>query len=160
MKKKKTATDWQTTIERFLNSSLAVRASAGLSDRISVALHVDGEDFFIGRENGKNTVSRVEETPADVHFWAHAATLQQLLAQAEAPDAGVAEMGIAIFENIFTKDEKKKIRFRVDAGFLGLWSKGYFSVLKAGGPEVASYLARLGFSGIGAIKEVLKTIRK
>ncbi len=65
-------------------------------------------------------------------------------------------MGVAIFETIFTKDEEKKIKFRVDSGFLNLWSKGYFSVLKAGGPEVASYLAKFGFDSLSRVKEVLK----
>jgi hypothetical protein len=44
-------------------------------------------------------------------------------------------------------------------GFLGLWSKGYFSVLKAGGPEVASYLKRWGFDSLSRIKDVLRKIR-
>ena len=76
------------------------------------------------------------------------------------PETGIATLGVAIFEHIFTKDESRKIKFRVDMGFIGLWSKGYFSVLKAGGPEVASYLARFGFNGLNAIKEVLKTVRR
>ncbi len=147
--------DWQERLERFLSSPLAAKASQGMSDRISIALHVDGNDFFFGRKKGRNTLSRVEEEKPDVHFWVHLSTLRHLLALAEDPETGIATMGIAIFEHVFAKDESRKIKFRVDAGFLGLWSKGYFSVLKAGGPEVASYLARFGFSGLGAIKEVL-----
>lgn len=82
--------------------------------------------------------------------------MHHLLDLADQPDVGIASFGIAIFERIFAKEEAEKIRFRVDAGFLTLWSKGYFSVLKAGGPEVASYLARFGLNGLSAIKEVLK----
>ena len=152
--------DWERRLESFLSSPLAERASAGLSDRISVALHVEEEDFYFGRRNGKNTLSRVQGGAPDVHFWVRLGALRHLLGLAEDPEAGIATMGIAIFEHIFTPDETRKIRFRVDAGFLGLWSKGYFSVLKAGGPEVASYLARFGFSGLNAIKEALKTFRK
>jgi hypothetical protein len=167
-KKRKSATGGKTDdrpdpgaerLERFLSAPLAERASQGLSDRISIALHVDGEDFFFGRENGKNTLGRVETRKPDVHFWVHLSTLRHLLALAESPETGIATIGIAIFEHVFTKDESRKIKFRVDAGFLGLWGKGYFSVLKAGGPEVASYLARFGFHGLGAIKEVLKKVR-
>jgi hypothetical protein len=158
---RKTAEDWESRLERFLTSPLAKKASQGLSDRICIALHVDGErHFFFGREDGKNTLGRVEpEGKPDIHFWIGLSTLRHLLALAEDPRSGIATMGIAIFEHIFSKDEAKKIRFRVDSGFLTLWSKGYFSVLKAGGPEVASYLARFGFSGLGAIKEVLRKVR-
>jgi hypothetical protein len=161
--KKKRSTEksdeWPQRVETFLSSPLAERASHGLSDRISIALHVDGEDFFFRRTKGQNTLQRVESLKPDVHFWVPLSTLRQLLEMAEDPDTGVAAMGVSIFEHIFTKEESKKIRFRVDTGFLGLWSKGYFSVLKAGGPEVASYLARFGFNGLSAIKEVLKKIR-
>ena len=159
MKKKRkepAGDDWEKRLEVFLSSPLASRASQGLSDRICVALHVDGEDFFFRRKKGENTLSRVEEIKPDVHFWAPLGTLRHLLALAEMPNTGIATLGVAIFEHIFKKDEEKKIKFRVDTGFLGLWSKGYFSVLKAGGPEVASYLARFGFHGLSAIKEVLK----
>lgn len=139
---------------------MAARASQGLSDQICVALHVDGEDFFIRRKKGANTLSRVEHDKPDVHFWGHMSTLRHLLGLAELPETGIATLGVAIFEHIFTKDEERKIKFRVDSGFLALWGKGYFSVLKAGGPEVASYLARFGFNGLSAIKEVLKkTVR-
>jgi hypothetical protein len=143
-------------LEAFLNSPVALRASQGLSDRILVALHMEQEDFFFRRGSGENTLSRVVNGKADVHFWLREGTLRHLLSLAEMPDTGIATIGVAIFEHIFTKDEERRIKFRVDAGFLGLWAKGYFSVLKAGGPEVASYLARSGFNGLTAIKAVLK----
>lgn len=150
---------WETRFEEFLSSPLARKASQGLSDRICIALHVDGEDYFFQRKRGENTLGRVQNTKPDVHFWIPLSTLRHLLSVAELPDTGIATLGIAIFEHIFTKDEAKKIKFRVDTGFLSLWSKGYFSVLKAGGPEVASYLARFGFDSLSRVKEVLKHIR-
>lgn len=151
--------DWEKRLKRFVASALASRASQGLSERISVALHVEGASLYFRRKQGEITVSRVEVAKPDIHFWMPIGTLHYLLSLAELKDTGIATMGVAIFEHIFTKDDQKKIRFRVDTGFLGLWAKGYFSVLKAGGPEVASYLARFGFNGLSAIKEVLKNIR-
>ncbi len=144
---------------RFLASPLAQRASRGLSDRIGIALHLGGEDFFLQRKKGKNTLSRVAGTQADLHFWVPLSTLRHLLSLAELPDTGIGTMGIAIFESIFTTDAEKKIKFRVETGFLDLWAKGYFSVLKAGGPEVASYLARFGFDSLSRVKEVLRKLR-
>ncbi len=148
--------DWEERLKRFLASPLAVRASAGLSDRISIALHVDEEHFFFRRSKGVSTLSRVEEAKPDVHFWIPSNAMRHILSLAESPDTSIGVMGVTIFEHIFSRDDAKRIKFRVDTGFLGLWSKGYFSVLKAGGPEVASYLARFGFHGLNAIKEVLK----
>lgn len=151
--------EWEERFEKFLNSPLAAKASHGLSDRISVALHVDGETYFFRRKKGRNTLSRVEDAKPDVHFWVPLSTLRHLLAVAELPGTGIGTMGVAIFEQIFTGEEKVKVKFRVDTGFLGLWSKGYFSVLKAGGPEVASYLARFGFDSLSRVKDVLRKVR-
>ncbi|NUM88534.1 MAG: hypothetical protein HUU37_04945, partial [Bdellovibrionales bacterium] len=74
-------------------------------------------------------------------------------------EASIPSLGVFIFERIVVADEGRKIRFKVRAGVLSLWSKGYFSVLKAGGPEVASYLARMGFSSLGKIKSFIDQIR-
>ncbi|MCB0331723.1 MAG: hypothetical protein KDD70_18765 [Bdellovibrionales bacterium] len=146
-------------LNAFLSSPLASKASRGMSDRISIALHLENETFFFHKKKGINTLSRVEESRPDVHFWVPKNTARHLLALGELPGTGIGTIGVAIFERIFTADESIKIKFRVDAGFLSLWGKGYFSVLKAGGPEVASYLARFGFDSLSRVREVLKSIR-
>jgi hypothetical protein len=152
------ADDWQGRLERFLSSPLALKAGQGLSERACIALHVGDENFYFRRENGENTLSRAqpEGLSIDVHFWVPLSTLRHLLSLAELPETGIGTMGVAIFERMFLQDKDKKISFRVEAGFLSLWSKGYFSVLKAGGPEVASYLARFGFDSLSRVKELLK----
>jgi len=152
---------WEHRFENFLSSPLALNASKGLSDRICIALHVEGEPYFFQRKKGENTLSRVRgEFQPDVQFWVPLSTLRHLLDVADLPGTGIGTMGVSIFEYIFVSDEAKKIKFRVDSGFLSLWSKGYFSVLKAGGPEVASYLARFGFDSLSRVKEVLKKVRR
>lgn len=85
--------------------------------------------------------------------------MRHLLALSGLPGTGLGTMGVAVFEYLFHKEPEKKIKFRVDASFLSLWSKGYFSVLKAGGPEVASYLGRIGFHSLSKIKEALRHLR-
>jgi hypothetical protein len=85
--------------------------------------------------------------------------MRHLLALSEMPGTGMGTMGVAIFEYLLHKDPGKKIKFRVNASFLSLWSKGYFSVLKAGGPEVASYLGRIGFGSLSKIKDTLRHLR-
>jgi hypothetical protein len=159
-KRKSTTESWEERFEEFLSSPLARKASQGLSDRIGIALHVEGEQYFFQRKKGQNTLSRVDgSAKPDVHFWVPLNTLRHLLTVGELPGTGIGTMGIAIFEHIFTADEEKKIKFRVDSSFLHLWSKGYFSVLKAGGPEVASYLAKFGFDSLSRVKDLLKKMR-
>jgi hypothetical protein len=151
--------DWEERFERFLNSELAEFASRSLSERACIAIHVEGESYFFHRRKGTNVLVKTEPYVPDVHFWAPLSSMRHLMDLAEHPHTGVGTLGVAIFEYLFTKDGEKKIRFRVDTGFLGLWTKGYFSVLKAGGPEVASYLGRVGFGSMTRIKDVLRNIR-
>ena len=150
--------EWESRLERFLSSLLALRAGEGLSESACVALYVGEEAFFLGRKKGRNTLGRVRRETCDVRFWVPEDTMHHLLSLAEHPETGIASMGIAVFENILTSDHQRKIRFRLEVSPLGLWSKGYFSVLKAGGPEVASYLARFGLNGLSAVKEMLKRL--
>lgn len=147
-------------LKEFFQSDLAQKAAAGLSSRTCVALHIEGKDFYFTRLRGKNDLSERENTRPDVHFWMSKDVMRHLAEVANQEEATIPQMGIAIFEHLFTSQESKKIKFRVDASFLALWSKGYFSVLKAGGPEVASYLARWGFDSLSRIKDILRSMRK
>jgi hypothetical protein len=152
--------EFQERFERFfLSSELADLAGNALSERACIAIHLEGEDYYFCRRKGVNVLLRTEPCPPDVHFWSPLASMRHLLDLAEHPHTGIGTLGVAIFEYLFAQDEEKKIKFRVDTGFLGLWAKGYFSVLKAGGPEVASYLGRVGFGSVTRIKEALKNIR-
>lgn len=146
-------------LKAFFASELAEHAAVGMSNGACIELIVDGEKFYFLRAKGKNTLATQVKDGAEVTFWIPRATMHHILEAAALPGAGLATLGILIFDAILSKEEGRGIRFKVHASFLTLWAKGYFSVLKAGGPEVASYLARLGFGGISQIKEILKKIR-
>lgn len=150
---------WEDSLREFFSGELAEKAGSYLSDRAVIALHIDGRHFLYGRKKGKNTLTENEDTSADVQFWIPESTLRHLLSISALPGTGMGTLGVAVMEHIFHGDETRKIRFKVNMGFLGLWSKGYFSVLKAGGPEVASYLRRWGFDSLSRIKDVLRKIR-
>lgn len=159
-KKPASASGWQTNLTDFFSTPLAEKAGSFLSERAVIAIHVDGEAFVFRRKGGKNRIDTADGKPdADVHFWVPPSALRHLLAVAQLPGTGLGSMGVATLERLFASAPEEKIKFRVDTGFLGLWAKGYFSVLKAGGPEVASYVARKGFNSVARIKEVLKNIR-
>lgn len=150
---------WQDPLEEFFRSDLAEKAASSLGERASIALHVEGDTFHYQRKKGKNVLVKAKPAAPDVEFWIPASAMRHLLAMAQLPDTSLATMGIAVFEHLFSGDEARKIKFRVHTGFLGLWSKGYFSVLKAGGPEVASYLGRWGFNSLARIKTILQQMR-
>lgn len=159
MAKKKKGSDWQQTLNNFFASDLAETAGSYLGERARIAIHLEEEAFLFQRKNGRNTITAAPKPEADVHFWVSPSAMRHLLSLADLPGTGLGTMGVAALEHLFASDPEQKIKFRVDTGFLTLWAKGYFSVLKAGGPEVASYVARKGFHSVTRIKEVLKNIR-
>lgn len=146
-------------LQEFFSCTLAEKAAAGLNEKAVVALYVDGVPIYFARRSGTNRLHKKAPAEPDVHFWLRLSTTRQLMELAKKPKTNMAHMGIAVFDAILSRDEERKIRFRVDSGFLSLWSKGYFSVLKAGGPEVASYMARLGLNSAAQIKVLLKKMR-
>jgi len=150
-------------VQEFFDLPLAQEAARPLSDRALVALHVEGDKFFFRREKGGNTLLKTEEVAGekvDLQFWVPAAALERLLDLGKQKETGMAKMGMSVIETIITNDESRKIKFRLDVGFLTLWSKGYFSILKAGGPELSRFLAKLGFDSISKIKDLVKQLRK
>ncbi len=148
----------QAELQSFLKSHLAEEAGTHLTDGATIVIHVDGaEEFSYVRKKGENTLSLGNTSKADLRFWVPLLTMRYLLNLAAKPEVGMGAMGVAILERLF-HGEDSRIRFRVETGFIGLWSKGYFSVLKAGGPEVASYLTKRGFGSLGRLKDVLRKI--
>lgn len=143
----------------FFQSELARRASQGMRDGAVVEIVVDGTPYFFSKKNGLGRVLKRKPGDPEVTFWVPLTTLKQVLALAGLPGTSMATLGIFLFDSIMTHDESRKIKFKVRASVLSLWLKGYFSVLKAGGPEVASYLAKIGLNGIGQIKEMVQKIR-
>jgi hypothetical protein len=143
----------------FFASDVALRASQGIRDGAVVEIAVDGTSYFFTKKKGLGKVLKKKPSEAEVTFWVPPSTLKQVLALAGLPGTSMATLGVFIFDAILTHDESRKIKFKVRANVLTLWLKGYFSVLKAGGPEVASYLAKIGLSSIGQIKDMVQKIR-
>lgn len=150
-------------MQEFLSLPLAEDAARPLSNRALVALHVEGDKFFFRRDKNGNTLLKpedVEGEAVDLQFWVPSSSLDRLLELGKQKETGMAKMGMSVIETILTNDESRKIKFRLDVGFLTLWSKGYFSILKAGGPELSRFLAKLGFDSISKIKDLVKQMRK
>lgn len=148
----------QKSLESFFCGEFAERAAAGFSDKVCIAVEIDQTRIFFIRKNHKNKILTKEPTRPDVIFWISENAMQQLIDLSLEPGSTLGLLGVNVFERMFSSDPEQKIRFRVEASFLSLFSKGYFSVLKAGGPEVASYLAHWGFN-FTKIKDVLRNAR-
>lgn len=156
---KKAPQSLEKDLREFLEANLASLASAGFSDSVCVEICVEEEKFYFERLENKNQCKKSTDKTPDITFWLAEKTLRQILMRAKLPGTGLGTMGITIFDSILSKDESSKIKFKVRASILSLWAKGYFSVLKVGGPEVAAYLAKMGLGGISQMKELLKNIR-
>lgn len=143
----------------FFQSELALRAAKGIRDGAVVEIVVDGTPFFFVKKKGQGKVQKHRPGEPEVTFWVPPKTLSQVLGLSGAPGTSLGTMGVFLFEAILSVDMERKVKFKVRASVLTLWLRGYFSVLKAGGPEVASYLAKIGFSSIGQIKEMVQKIR-
>lgn len=146
-------------INSFFSSPLAEKAGAFLSPNAKIALHVEPvTTYLFERKAGRNAMKKAPRSSADVHFFVPLNTMRYLLELGANPESGIGTMGVAVIEHLFHADPEKKIRFRVDTSFLQLVARGYFSVLKAGGPEVASYLAKVGYGSLARLRSLLKQI--
>ncbi len=130
-----------------------------MADGCAIHIHVDSDCYLFERRKNQNHWKLGKTTHPDFEFWVPQSTMRHLVELAQKPETGIAAFGIAVFERILRGAKEEKIHFRVYLGLLSIWSKGYFSILKLGGPEVASYLAQWGFHSVGKIKEVLKNSR-
>jgi hypothetical protein len=143
-------------LQAFAQSALAETAAAHLQEGASLLVHSGGRSFLYRREGGRNRILETGENRVDAQLWIPPESMRHLLDLAALPGTGITTMGVAVFEKIFHAEEREKIHFRLETGFLGLWRKGYFSVLKAGGPEVASYFGRLGHQGLHFLKDMMR----
>ena len=141
-------------LNQFLTSKVAERATSGMSNGAKIALFLDKEAFYFTREAGKNVCKTGECDDPEMSFWLTNDAAQKVFNLTIEEDASITDIGLSLFDSILSKDEKNKIRFSIHASFLRLWSKGYFSVLKTGGPEIAAYMARIGFGSLQQLKKL------
>lgn len=146
-------------LEDFLSSALVARLSAGISPGAVVEMRVSKQVYQVTRERKKCVFHKLKFQEPDVVLTLSESTLRHLLDVAALPETGVAELGICVFEHIFTADADKKISLHLRVGLFTIFRKGYFSILQAGGPEVMAYLAKYGFSSLAKIKEAIAKMR-
>lgn len=137
-------------------------AAASLSDQVEIEIHVNNQEvnskevFVFTKLLGKNAIEdRAAQRPDLIFEMTHLAA-EEILSDAS---SDIGAIGVNIIKLAFSGEPAKKVRIEIKVGFLSLFSRGYFGVLKMGGSALNSYLATRGLGGIAAIKAALKKIK-
>lgn len=141
----------------YFQRPIAQEAASSLSDGIQVEIRVDTEIFVLTRKNGSNTVETGASMSPDLVFSLTPAAAEKVLT---GPSENIGEIGVHIARLVFSQDPAERIAFHIRAGFLTLFSRGYFGVIPKGGTAFAGFLASKGLSGMSAIKAAIKNAKK
>jgi hypothetical protein len=141
---------------QYFDREVAQKAAKSINDGAEMEFHVADEAFTFTKQGGKNTVKPGPARDPQLVF-----TLTPSAADAVLADLSedIGSIGVHIAKMIAAPEGDKKVTWKLKAGFLTLWGKGYFGVLTSGGAQFASFLASKGLNGIGAIKDILKKMK-
>lgn len=141
---------------KYFERDIAQTAAKSLNDGIEMEFRVENEVFTFTKSQGRNQVIQGNARDPQLLF-----NLTPLAAEAVLNDTNeeIAPIAIHIVKLILSPDQNKKISVRFKAGFLTLFSGGYFGVLATGGGQLTSYLASQGLNGIGAIKTLINKLK-
>src|SRR6185437_4849778 len=141
---------------RYFSREVAERAARSLSDGAQMEIRViDQETFTFTRQGGKNVIIPGPARSPEIIFEFDAEIARKIL---DDPTEDIGEIGIHLIKLLTSSQGGAKMN--IEAGFLSLFSRGYFGILKVGGSAFASHLASHGLSGMGAIKTALKKLTK
>jgi hypothetical protein len=150
----------ESTFERlreYFSRPVAEKAASSLANGVQIELRVSEELFTFTRRGSQNVVEEGAASSPEIRFTITPQALEAILAE-ESED--IATIGIHIMKLVVSTDANRRVAVQFQAGFLKLWSKGYFGVLKSGGSQFAQHLASLGLSGMDAIKAALSNLKK
>jgi hypothetical protein len=141
----------------YFSRPVAQAAAASLSEGAEMEFRIpladNGEEIFaFRRQGGRNEIRSGPAAAPQVSFRVPLRAAENILAETSEE---IGEIGVHILKQLLSGDPETRVRFKIRAGFLGLWSKGYFGVVAAGGTKFASFLASKGLTGIGALKDAL-----
>ncbi|MCM2323328.1 MAG: hypothetical protein NDJ90_08715 [Oligoflexia bacterium] len=145
--------------QTYFDRDVAQKAASSLANGAQIEIQIQGGDgkpaetFTFTRENRKN---RIVPGPAAEPQLLFLLTEQAAEAILSDPSQEIGPIGVGIAKLILSPDASRRVSIRFKAGFLTLFTQGYFGVVTAGGAHFASYLASKGLNGMGAIKAALK----
>jgi hypothetical protein len=154
---------WSSRFGSYFDREVAQRAAKSLTDGAEIEFRIleagaskPVEIFAFTREAKKNRVLPSAARQAQVTFQMTPQAAEAILSD---PSDEIGTIGVNILKMIVSSDPSRRVSIQLNAGFLTLFSKGYFGILTAGGAQVASFLASKGLSGLGAIKAALGKLR-
>lgn len=145
--------------DTYFKRDVAQKAAKSLANGIEIQFEIQDpagaavESFLFTKANGKNEVRPGKARDPQMVFTMTPDAAAEIL---DDPTEELGAIGVNIARRVVRPDPGKKISFQFKAGFLSLFTKGYFGVLTAGGASFASFLASQGLNGIEGIKALLK----
>lgn len=142
----------------YFDREVARNAAASLSNGVEMELQVLDEAgkaasvVTFTKVAGKNQVREGKASDPQIVFTMTPAAAEAILGDTS---EDIGAIGVNIAKLILSPDANRRVGIQMKAGFLSLFSKGYFGVVTAGGGAFASFLASKGLNGMGAIKAAL-----
>lgn len=112
------------------------------------------------RVGSRNKLVNGKPRQVDMYFWIRPFTLKKILDKAAERGTTIAQFGLTVLRYVLAHGKRDRIFFRMDVSVYTLIRKGYFSVLRAAGPDVRIFLREHGFDSLKSIKEFLQRIRR
>jgi hypothetical protein len=147
----------QSRVETYFTRPAAQEGTQSLSDGAQIEIKIDQATFTLTRAQKKNQISLGAASSPQLRFELTPKAATELL---DDPSDDLGEIGVKMLKLVASPDPERKIHLKIEAGFLTLFTKGYFGILKAGGGPLANYLASRGLGGMNAIKAAFKNRRK
>lgn len=145
----------------YFSEPQSIQASKPLKDGSEMEFQVllvsgETETFTFRKDKGCNHVFPDSAVAPQIIFKLTERAANQIL---ERKTTDIGQIGINIAKLIITTNKDEKISIQLKAGFLELFNKGYFGVIKTGGSAFTTFMASRGLKGMNAIKTVLKKLR-
>lgn len=142
----------------YFEREVAQMAAKSISNGAEMEIQVGTETFTFTKQGGKNAIIPGSATSPQLIFKLSPKAAEGILAF---PSNDIGEIGVHIAKMVIasSKDPEVKVHVQFKAGFLSLFTKGYFGVVATGGAHFASFLASQGLNGIAGIKSFLGKIK-
>jgi hypothetical protein len=133
---------------------MALAATEPLKDGAAIQFHgTDGKfDAYYVKEGGCSKCREGRAQEKEMTLTLSEKSIELLTSMKEAQ---ISDLAIWIMDQVRSRD----VKVQFNAGFLTLFSKGYFGVVAKGGSAILQYLAKHGFGNILKLKRLIAKFR-
>jgi len=157
-----TSLNFTPRFSEYFNREVAQSAAKSIADGAEMLFQIAGSDgkvqesFTFTRSGGKNQIVATPAQSPHLVFTLTPSAAEQVLSD---PSDEIGAIGINIMKLVTSPDANRRVSVKLKAGFITLFTQGYFGVITTGGGAFASFLASKGLNGMGAIKSALKKMQ-